>query len=104
MRQGRRARGEERVRAFLEHWATYLLARLPSSLVPASIQPQALHPVAHRAKCDAQELRGRGAVVARFLERFQDGLLLDAIEVVLQRRLAVAADRSRLLMHVLGRQ
>src|SRR6185436_11662678 len=50
------------------------------------LDAEALHAVAQRAEGDAEELRGRGAVVARLLQRLDDGLLFEALEVFRQRR------------------
>src|SRR3982750_3864113 len=52
---------------------------------------ETLHAVAHGAEGDAQQFGGCGAVVAGFLQRLQDRFFLDAVQIFLQRPLAVAA-------------
>ena len=60
-----------------------------------SLDPQPLHAVAQRAEGDAEQLGGGGAVEARLLERLEDRLLLDVVEIVLQRPLVAGGQRAR---------
>src|SRR5688500_3575003 len=49
------------------------------------LDPEPLHAVAQRAKGDAEHLGCRGAVVARLLQRVEDGLALHGVELLGQR-------------------
>src|SRR5690348_13927738 len=56
-----------------------------------SIDPQLLQLVPQRAEGDAEFLRGRGLVVAGFLQHLDDGLALDAGDVVVETDAASAS-------------
>ena len=58
------------------------------------LDPQPLHPVAHRAERDAEQLRRGRAVEARLLERLVDRRALDAVEIILQRPLVAGGHRE----------
>src|SRR5690349_22404100 len=52
---------------------------------------ETLHAIAHGAAGDAQQLGGCRAVVAGLLERFEDRFFFDAVQILLQGPLTVAA-------------
>lgn len=69
--------------------------RIPVSAPPpvTSVDAKPLHPVTHGPKGDAEEFRGCGPIESGFLKRFQNGLFLHPIQIILQRPFAVAAYR-----------
>jgi hypothetical protein len=62
-------------------WAQVSFSALTPSESRLGLDLELLYPVAERAKGDAEKLRGCRLVVARLLERFEDGVALDVLEL-----------------------
>src|SRR5690606_18943927 len=60
-----------------------------------SLDPELLDPIAQRTKADPEDLRRRRLVVPRLLERLDDPLPLDFLELRLERAALRHADADR---------
>src|SRR6185295_2033668 len=66
-----------------DHEARFTSSALGIELL---LDPETLHAVAQRAERNAEKPRRGRAVIARLLQRLEDRLLLDALEILGQRR------------------